>query len=358
MSFELQLFPELRHLTQDGKSNILLDINTSRLLEVDDVLLDLLTSVREPETCLDDLHGLKARYHEEELLDAYGVMQDLVDQGILIHQESLRLDDADSDESGSILLNLSHACQLSCVYCFADGGDYKRDSTKKIMSWDVAKAAIDFVNSRRKNRKMTVAFFGGEPLTNWDVIEQVVLYAEDLTREGDKSNVQFSMTTNAIALSSERATFLKQHNCIIMVSIDGGPEIHNRLRPTRDSSIDSWRSTMNGVNSLVAAGYPKPTARATITSLDVDVVGLVSVLRKEGFGKVNTQVVDLPNSHPLSLTHGQLLEYEQQQLGFLEKDLDSSSDLTRIMNDPSRGIRRKRFCGIGVGAWAVGWMLT
>ena len=40
--FEAVLFPELNNLSSDGKSNIVFDVMSSSLLELDDVLADLM----------------------------------------------------------------------------------------------------------------------------------------------------------------------------------------------------------------------------------------------------------------------------------------------------------------------------
>ncbi len=78
-------------------------------------------------------------------------------------------------------------------------------------------------------QRVTISFYGGEPLLNFDLIRDCIEYAER-TVSGAKL-LMLLMTSNGTALSSERAAFLAAHSVRIMVSIDGPAAMHDRYRP-------------------------------------------------------------------------------------------------------------------------------
>ena len=66
-----------------------------------------------------------------------------------------------------MVLHMTDYCNLRCKYCFIEGGQ-PENYTRKTMSEDVAKAAVDkFVEIVRRghveNNAPTVVFYGGEP---------------------------------------------------------------------------------------------------------------------------------------------------------------------------------------------------
>ena len=103
-------------------------------------------------------------------------------------------------------LFLTEACNLRCDYCFvATKKAYRR------MSWEVARAAIDFLmrESRDENR-VEIVLFGGEPLLAFPLMKQVVEYAEQRSKDLGKQ-VSFACTTDGTLLTEEHVHFAKEH---------------------------------------------------------------------------------------------------------------------------------------------------
>ena len=128
--------------------------------------------------------------------------------------------------------NLTQGCNLKCSYCFTYGRSAKR------MSFDIGKKGIDFLikNCREadlnqlsdKKRSVDIAFWGGEPLLEWELLKDLVIYAEQ-QKEND-IRVTFSGTTNGTLLSEEKLPFLDEHKVFFMVSLDGTQETHDKYR--------------------------------------------------------------------------------------------------------------------------------
>jgi uncharacterized protein len=78
-------------------------------------------------------------------------------------------------------------------------------------------------------KEISITLFGGEPFLNWSVLKGIVEWAKEVAHKSGKY-VSFSATTNGTLLNDERVRFLKDHQVLVMLSMDGLPEVHDRHR--------------------------------------------------------------------------------------------------------------------------------
>ena len=71
-----------------------------------------------------------------------------------------------------IVINISNSCNLSCSYCYADGGNYGMDN--KIMTLDTADNIINEVKFRGITQINRLILFGGEPFLNTQLFEYII----------------------------------------------------------------------------------------------------------------------------------------------------------------------------------------
>ena len=128
----------------------------------------------------------------------------------------------------AISLNMAQGCNLRCTYCFAGDGDY---GSKGMMSFATAKAAISLLALGKTS--FHVVFFGGEPMLNFRVIEQVVGWCED-----ERLPITFSMTTNGTLLTAEKLAWLRAKKFALNLSYDG-PGMHAKQRLNKDKITNS-----------------------------------------------------------------------------------------------------------------------
>ena len=105
------------------------------------------------------------------------------------------------NDVGLHIVVVTTRCNLGCVYCQADTGEY--------MDMDVETCAhiIKFMfDSRRKH--ITLEFQGAEPLLNWEVIKFAVEKAVEWNN-GIKS-LKIALVTNGTLLDEEKVDFLKR----------------------------------------------------------------------------------------------------------------------------------------------------
>ena len=141
----------------------------------------------------------------------------------------------------NLILQLTQDCNFRCKYCIysEDINTKQRSHSKKEMTWESAKKAIDFyrdhsVDSASRN----IGLYGGEPLLNFSLVRQVIDYAE---KELIGKPLTFSLTTNGSLLTTNIIDFLAEHGVNMMISIDGPKSVNdkNRIFKNGQGTFDS-----------------------------------------------------------------------------------------------------------------------
>jgi len=150
--------------------------------------------------------------------------------------------------TSQIQLSITQACNLACIYCYAEASG--SNAKNKLMSYETAKCAIDYLIANRKDSVDTlpVQFFGGEPLMNFELIKQVIVGCKLITK---KSGIKFKfgISTNCTLLTEEVQDFLVENRFSVLLSIDGDEETHNCQRPFRDGRA-SYKQAIDNALSL------------------------------------------------------------------------------------------------------------
>jgi len=192
----------------------------------------------------------------------------------------------------AICLAVTHRCNLNCQYCF-ESAYPERESD---MSLDNARAALRLFP---EDSDMSISFFGGEPLLQFDLIRQIVGDAERMAADR-KVNISFHITTNGTLLTREISEFLDAHGFSMIVSLDGEKVIHNSCRGMH-------AETMRGLASLSGLGITsRTTLRSTYTPGNVllaERLRFLNGLARAGLASnISVEPVSLPPDHPLAIT--------------------------------------------------------
>ncbi|MDR1796389.1 MAG: thioether cross-link-forming SCIFF peptide maturase [Clostridiales Family XIII bacterium] len=130
----------------------------------------------------------------------------------------------------AMCLHVAHDCNMRCAYCFADTGGFH--GARALLPLETGKRAVDFLlEASGGRRNLELDFFGGEPLMNWDVVKALVLYGRERER-GCGKHLRFTITTNGLLLDDEKTAFINEHMDNVILSIDGRPEVNDRMRRT------------------------------------------------------------------------------------------------------------------------------
>ncbi|MBE3576527.1 MAG: thioether cross-link-forming SCIFF peptide maturase [Limnochordales bacterium] len=253
----------------------------------------------------------------------------------------------------ALCLLVAMDCNLACRYCFAAPDWHARGPRR--MPLTVACRAIDFlIEASGASRFLQIDFFGGEPTLNLEVVREATAYAQTVARQHDKQ-VNFTLTTNALIWSDEIADFLNEHHFQVILSLDGRPEVHDRLRRRagdQPSHALVLRNVTQAVASLVDQNY---WVRGTFTRFNLDFASDVEYLVKHGFRQISFEpVVDLPD-RPWALQEEDLprllAEYERLAELYLEQAAkgDPFEFFHFRLAPPSGPCVARRISGCGAG---------
>lgn len=228
---------------------LVLDVNSGSLHEVDDLTWDLL-GLEEGAADAAQREALAQRYSPAEMDEAEAEIRELTQAGLLFTPapDWQPLMPGPDEPLRSICLNIAHACNLSCTYCFAEEGSY--GGRVMLMPREVAFGAIDMLIRMSGPRPFCeVDFFGGEPLTNWPVVKETIAYAR---RAGEAAGKQFifTLTTNCTLLTDEIMDFLDKEQVSVILSLDGRPEVHNEMRSGSSEQVEA------GIRAFLARRAP------------------------------------------------------------------------------------------------------
>ncbi len=118
-----------------------------------------------------------------------------------------------------IFIMLGSLCNLSCTYCMQ--GKLKLDNLPK----EINPAIYPFIAEKAglAKEKLTITFYGGEPLLYLDKIKEIVN-----TLSAMQCNVTYSIVTNGKLINDEVAEYLNAHDFQIGVSYDGKASVISR----------------------------------------------------------------------------------------------------------------------------------
>ena len=122
-----------------------------------------------------------------------------------------------------LTIALTNQCNFNCIYCSQNKN--QRIMTKKVANDIILK--IRKILSMQKFRKISIHYFGGEPLMNIPIL----LYLDKNIKEVSiEKNIEYSpvITTNGSLLSEEILSAVKFRS--IQLTFDGFEGTHNNLR--------------------------------------------------------------------------------------------------------------------------------
>jgi uncharacterized protein len=224
------------------------------------------------------------------------------------------------------------------------------------MTFEVAKAAIDFLIKNSGKRKiLETDFFGGEPLMNLDVVKKTVEYAKKEAEKVGKTFL-FTLTTNGVLLNGETAKWLNDEMENVVLSVDG-----------RRSTDDGVRKTVNGKGSydviieniknfVKMRGDKHYYVRGTYTNKNLDFGADVLALADDGLTEISLEPVVLEKGHPLYIGKESLPAIKEEYRKLAKEYLRRREKGERLFNffhfniDLEGGVcLRKRVSACGAG---------
>jgi uncharacterized protein len=322
------------HLFRFRDLNILLDVNSGSVHVVSDIVFDILSffesdaSVSRATWAAEKpavIAGMAGRYPPDEILEAISDIEELIGEDMLFADAPSEAEFS-PEERGAVIkamcLHVAHDCNMRCAYCFAGTGDYA--GPRALLSAQTGKQAIDFLIAQSGGRQnLEIDFFGGEPLINMDVVRELVAYGRAREKETGK-HIRFTLTTNGLALDEAVTEFLNKEMDNVILSLDGRPEVNDRVRRT-PAGAGTYERIIGKLQAFARAREAAGKlyyVRGTYTGYNKDFAEDVRHLVDAGFANVSVEPVVTDASEPYALTEADLpalyAQYDRLADMFLE----------------------------------------
>jgi len=251
-----------------------------------------------------------------QLKDAGMLVEDDVDEIEILRK---RISETDGNPDGFMLhVNPTLDCNFRCWYC------YENHLKGSVMSKETLDSVILFVEHILEEKTVLkhfdLAFFGGEPLIEFDSIVKplIISASEKCERKGVAFTVQF--TSNGYLLDDERIRFLSPYPCSFQITLDGGREFHNKTRFTKKGHSCTYDAILANVIRLAIEC--------------IDVILRINYTRTN-LGSVDSIVADLLNI-PESCRHHIRIDLQR-----VWQDIGTEKDKYDIIAKEIRGRFRK-----------------
>ena len=130
-------------------------------------------------------------------------------------------------------------CNFSCPYCFETKEKGKMDE-------NTIENIIEFVKNQSRLNAVRITWYGGEPLLYPDVIEKITEGIET----GCNVPVSAKIITNGYFLNEKNISLLEKCKVdSIQLSMDGMPEIHNKIKFTKTDK-DTFSTVLNNIDAF------------------------------------------------------------------------------------------------------------
>lgn len=346
--------------------NIVLDVNSGAVHVLDDLSYALLDGF--PSGLPDKLNleknevpnGIIQKYGATEVQEVFNELKELQENNLLFSEDTFEnyFTENVSGHIGqpvikALCLHIAHDCNLRCKYCFASTGDFGTKRT--LMSADTGKKAIDFlIEKSAARRNLEVDFFGGEPLLNFDVVKEIVLYALERQKEAGK-NFRFTITTNAVLLNDKHMKFINEYMGNVVLSIDGRPEVNDRMRVRADGR-GTYKDILPKIKEMAdSRDQNNYYVRGTFTHENLDFSKDVLHMADLGFKQISVEPVVAASDSGFDIRREDLptlfKEYEELVLEYVNRYKDGKGfNFFHFMMDLDAGpcmIKRMKGCGSG-----------
>lgn len=160
-------------------------------------------------------------------------------------------------QTQQIVFEVTDFCNLRCSYC-VQGEFYKGFNERNCKNINtqaainLLKYIIDLKHRNNKN-KLTLSFYGGEPLLNVKFIKQIIKVANQLNSEKE-IDIIYSMTTNA-TLINKYIHILVENKFKLLISLDGNEKNHS-YRSFRKNNKNSFQKVIENID-MIQRDYPE-----------------------------------------------------------------------------------------------------
>lgn len=240
--------------------------------------------------CIEKSLWIDINNNNYEKID-FDSIQTMLEEGIILYnnvnEQYVLKDKIESrmvtNENAAMFLSMTSGCNFKCPYCYQD---YRTNINDNLF---ITEEKIDIIYSYIRELRLSnlaIAYFGGEPTLNMDVL----MYALNKFRNLESNmNVSHTIITNGYMLTDEILCLYKKiENLIIQFTIDGNENSHNKTRIHKEFGNTFDKIYLNLCK--LAHEIPNHVAvRINVANTDfVEYYQLIDRMKKDGLaGKIS-----------------------------------------------------------------------
>lgn len=185
-------------------------------------------------------------------------------------------------------ITLTENCNLNCKYCFVK----RSKKILKDMNETTLMRVLEYTLKIGKTRSLRFHFFGGEPLIKFNLIKKAVEFLELKYKLGEIKKPSFAITTNGLLINKEITKYLREHNFVVGVSIDGLKEKNDNLRVYYNNK-GTFEDIIKGLEMLKEYHIPFYVLMTPyMDNLDKFVLNLEEILKR--YPMISTVTINTP----------------------------------------------------------------
>ena len=143
-------------------------------------------------------------------------------------------------------------CNLDCKYCFFLSKEMLYPGSRFRMANELLETYLRQLLEAQQGLDVTINWQGGEPtLMGLDFFQRSVEIVEK--HKSADQEVLYTIQTNGTKIDHEWAAFLKQHNFLVGLSIDGPKDLHDTYRVNKGGQ-GSFDQVIKGWENLIEHG--------------------------------------------------------------------------------------------------------
>jgi uncharacterized protein len=149
-----------------------------------------------------------------------------------------------------LTLFVDHQCNLRCSYCYT-GKKFRRPMSREVM-----RRAVELALGRA-GPELDIAFFGGEPLVRFGLLQETTEHVETLLGRlpPPRPTVRWLLNTNATLVTDRVLDWMVPRKMSAAVSLDGTRDVHDACRVDARGR-GSHERVLAGIRRLRERGVP------------------------------------------------------------------------------------------------------
>jgi Fe-coproporphyrin III synthase len=172
-----------------------------------------------------------------------------------------------ADKKPVVVWNITSACNLRCVHCYASAGKAEQELTTR--------QGLELIATLKDYGAPVILFSGGEPTIRSDLPK--------LIEAAVKSGMRAVISTNGTLISQDMAMrFADLGLSYIGVSLDGLEEVNDTFRGVRGAFRQAMAGIYNAMHQNIKVGL-----RFTMNRRNADQIeGIFDLMKKEGIPRI------------------------------------------------------------------------